>query len=160
MKALLIPSLLLICMTGGIFAQSAGSGAITGTVTDPSGSVIPAATVLVHNADTGVDQSLTTNAAGIYVAQFLQPGHFVVTASKTGFTKTTREGLTVEVGRSLTIDFSLTVQTGTDTVTVSAEAPIIDSDKTEVAQEVSESLVRNLPIVGRRWDNFVLLTRA
>ena len=158
MKAFLFSSLLLTCITGGLYAQNAGSGAITGTITDPSGSVIPAATVVVHNSDTGADQSLSTNSAGIYAAQFLQPGHYDVTASKTGFTKTTRQGLTVEVGRSLTIDFSLTVQSGTDTVTVTGEAPVVDTDKTEVAQEVSESLVRNLPIVGRRWDNFVLLT--
>ena len=105
MKAFLFSSLFLTCITGGLYAQNAGSGAITGTITDPSGSVIPAATVVVHNSDTGADQSLSTNSAGIYAAQFLQPGHYDVTASKTGFTKTTRQGLTVEVGRSLTIDF-------------------------------------------------------
>jgi hypothetical protein len=158
MKAVLFSSALLTCITGGLFAQSAGSGAIMGTIKDPSGSVVPAASVVVHNSDTGVDQSLTTNEAGIYAAQFLQPGHYDVTANKPGFTKTTRQGLTVEVGRSIAIDFTLTVQTGSDTVTVTGEAPVIDTDRTEVSQEVSQSLVRNLPIVGRRWDNFVLLT--
>jgi len=62
------------------------------------------------------------------------------------------------VGRTITIDFALTVQAGTQTVNVTSETPVVDTDKTEVSQEVSQELVENLPIVGRRWDNFVLLT--
>ena len=62
------------------------------------------------------------------------------------------------MGRTLTIDFGLTVQTSSETVTISGEAPVIDTEKTEVSQVVSEAAVRNLPINGRRWDAFVLLT--
>jgi hypothetical protein len=148
----------MLFVAGSAIAQTAGSGGITGTITDPSGSVIPAASVIVRNTDTGNNQSLATNAAGIYVAAFLQPGHYDIDATKTGFSKVERKGLTVEVGRTLTIDFALPVQSGSETVTITGEAPVVDTDKTEVSQEVSDSLVRNLPIVGRRWDNFVLLT--
>jgi len=150
----------LLCsgLTGSIFAQTAGSGAITGTVKDPSGSVIPGAAIQVHSADTGIDQNLVTNESGIYVAPFLKPGTYEITASKSGFTKTARKGVDLQVGRSLTIDFALTVQSSSETVTVSAETPIVDTDKTEVSQVVSENAVKNLPINGRRWDAFVLLT--
>ena len=99
-----------------------------------------------------------TNEAGIYVAPFLRPGTYEITASKAGFTKTVRKGIALQVGRSLTIDFALTVQSSTETVTVSAETPILDTEKTEVSQVVSENAVKNLPINGRRWDAFVLLT--
>lgn len=150
--------LLFLFATGLAPAQTAGSGGITGTVTDPSGSVIPAASITVNNSDTGSSLSLATNAAGIYVATFLQPGHYSVVAGKPGFSTTERKGLTVEVGRNITVDFSLRVQTGSETVTITGEAPVVDTERTEASQVVSESMVRNLPIVGRRWDNFVLLT--
>src|SRR5580692_8632295 len=69
---------LLAFSVAGAWAQTAGSGEISGTVTDPAGAVVPGATVLVHNTDTAADRSLTTNAAGIYSATFLQTGHYEV----------------------------------------------------------------------------------
>ena len=149
----------LLCLAAvAAMAQTAGSGSINGTVTDPSGSSIPGAAVVVHNADTGLDRTLSTNDSGIYSAPFLQSGHYGITVSKTGFTKVDRQGITVEVGRTLTIDFKMTVQTGTETVTVTSEAPIVDTEKTDVSQEVSANMVKDLPLVGRRWESFVLLT--
>ena len=155
---LAIVTLSLIIATVPAIAQTAGAGTINGTVTDPSGSSIPAASVTVHNADTGIDRAIDTNDAGIYSAPFLQPGHYDITVSKPGFTKVDRKGLTVEVGRTLTIDFKMTVQSGAESVTVTSEAPVVDAQKTDVSQEVSQSMVQNLPLVGRRWESFVLLT--
>ena len=149
---------ILVLAVAGLFAQTAGSGAIVGTVTDPTGAVVPGATVVVHNADTSADRSLTSNSDGIYTATFLQPGNYEVSASKAGFSKEEHKAINVEVGRTISIDFALTIQSGTQTVTISTETPIVDTEKTEVSQEVTENLVENLPIVGRRWDNFVLLT--
>ena len=150
--------ILLLFVAGGLSAQTAGSGAITGTITDPTGAVIPGATVIVHDTDTSADHNLTSNADGIYSATFLQPGNYEVSAAKPGFSKVEHKGIVLEVGRTLTIDFALMIETGAQTITVSMEVPIIDTEKTEVSQEVSQNLVENLPIVGRRWDNFVLLT--
>jgi hypothetical protein len=140
------------------FAQTAGSGTITGTIKDPAGAAVAGAAVVVHSTDTGADRNLTTNDAGVFSAAFLQPGHYEVTANKVGFTKVERKDITLEVGRTIEIDFALTVQSGTETVTITSETPIVDEDKTEVSQEVTTNLIRNLPIAGRRWDNFVLLT--
>src|SRR6185312_10523792 len=142
----------------GLYAQSAGAGTITGTVTDPAGAVVPDASIVVHNTETGADRAVVTNGAGIYSAPSLQPGSYELLVSKTGFNKIERKGLTLEVGRTLTIDFALAVESGNQTVSITAETPVVDTDKTEVSQEVSQNLVNNLPIVGRRWDNFVLLT--
>jgi hypothetical protein len=140
------------------FAQTAGSGSIAGTIKDPAGAVVAGAAVVVHSTDTGADRSISTNDSGLYSAVFLQPGHYTVTVGKTGFTRVERKDITLEVGRTLEIDFALTVQTGTETVTITSELPIVDVDKTEVSQQVSKNLIQNLPIAGRRWDNFVLLT--
>ena len=148
----------LILASGAVFAQTAGSGSLNGTVTDPTGAAIPGAAVTVHNADTGSDRALESNGAGVYSAPFLQPGRYDITVSKSGFTKVDRQGITIEVGRTVTIDFQMTVQSGTETVTVTSEAPIVDAEKTDVSQEVSQTMVQNLPLVGRRWESFVLLT--
>ena len=100
----------LLCVVAATaMAQTAGSGTITGTVTDPSGASVPGATVTVHNADTGSDRTVQTSEAGLYSATFLQPGHYDVTVTKAGFATTARQGLTVEVGRTVTIDLRLSV---------------------------------------------------
>ncbi len=139
-------------------AQTAGAGTISGTLTDPAGSVVPDAVVVVRNVDTGRDVPLTTNGAGIYVAQFLQPGRYQVTATKTGFAKVIRENLTVQVGQTVTVDLRMPLQTTTESVTVTAAQSLVDPDKTDVSQVVSQTQKDFLPNAGRRWENFALMT--
>src|SRR5689334_2155746 len=119
-----------------IEAQTSGSGTITGTVTDPSGSVVPGATVTVKNTDTGIQRKILTNEAGLYVATFLQPGHYEVGVTKPGLTTSLRKDLTLQVGQTLTIDFPMTVQTAQEMVSVTSEAPVVDTEKTEVSQVI------------------------
>jgi Carboxypeptidase regulatory-like domain/TonB dependent receptor len=140
------------------YSQTAGAGAISGTLTDPSGSVVPAVEITIHNNATGQDRIVSTNQSGIFSATFLQPGSYDLTASKNGFAKIDNKGLTVEVGQTLTVDMQLPLTSTSETVTVTGQAELIDPAKTEQSQIVSQTLVSNLPIVGRRWDNFVLLT--
>src|ERR1019366_7773748 len=68
----------LIAGAGYIFAQTAGSATIAGTVKDPGGSVIPAAAVVIHNIDTGIDRTIQTNASGAFTAAFLPPGPYEI----------------------------------------------------------------------------------
>ena len=105
--AFLLPA---VFLANCLYAQTTGAGTITGTITDPSGAVIPAASVAVKNTATQAERALTTNEAGIYVAQFLQPGAYEITVTKAGFDKTVRTGLTLQVGQTLTVNFSLAVQ--------------------------------------------------
>src|SRR5271170_1809864 len=139
---------LLLCGAAGLFAQ-AGSGTVTGTLTDPSGAIVPGAAVAILNTNTGVVRNTTTNGSGIYVGAFLQPDNYTVTVSKAGFATENRKNLVVEVGRTMTIDFSMTVQKGSDTITVTSETPVLDSGKTDVSQVVTSTDVENLPISGR-----------
>ena len=141
-------------------AQTAGAGALTGTLTDASGAVAPAVTVVVRSRQTGSERSVTTNNDGIHFAAFLQPGGYDLAASKPGFATIVRKGLTVQVGQTLTIDFQLPIQARKETITVTSDAPVVDQEKRDVSQVISAGLVENLPLVGRRWDNFVLLTPA
>src|SRR5712671_4342378 len=150
--------LLLSCLAGTLSAQTTGAGTITGTITDPSGAVVPAAAVAVKNVATQAERMIATNDAGIFVAQFLQPGAYEITVTKAGFAKTVRTGLTLQVGQSLTINLALPVQSTNEAVTVAGDAAIVDTEKTEMSQVVSQTQKENLPIAGRRWEGFALLT--
>src|SRR5579884_1815258 len=89
------------------YAQTAGAGTISGTVTDPSPAAVPGATVNVLDTDTGVSHVFTTNAEGIYVAPFLQPGHYRVEVIASGFGTVQATNLVLQVGQTLTIDLAL-----------------------------------------------------
>ncbi len=140
-----------------MFAQS-GSGTITGTLKDASGAVVPGATVVVTNAGTSASRTAASNEAGIYSAPFLPPGTYTVSVSRSGFGKQERKGLLLEVGRTLTVDFAMAVQTSTETISVTADTPIVDTDKTDVSQMVSAAVIEELPLAGRRWETFALNT--
>ncbi len=140
------------------FAQTAGSASIEGTVKDPAGAVVPNAAVLAHNTDTNADRTTQTNEAGVYALTFLPPGPYEVTVTKAGFVRLVRKDLSLQVGQTLTLDIQMQIQGATDTVTVTGEAAIVDPNKTDISQVVSQGFVSNLPIAGRRWESFVLLT--
>jgi len=158
-----VVSLAVLILLGGFsavaFAQG-GTGTITGTVTDPKGLAVPDAKVSIVNTDTGIERPLATTDAGVYTATFLQPGHYQISVSKDGFSTWIRKDLSLQVGQTLTIDAPLTVGTSVSQVTVTGEAPVIEPDRTEQSQTVSQNQVDGLPMVARRWENFVLLTPA
>ena len=139
-------------------AQTSGNGNINGTVTDPSGAVVPGASVIVTDTDTGVARTLTTNSAGAYTAPFLLPGHYEVVASAGSFGKIDRKNITLTVGEVLTIDVALPAASVSTAVEVTAESPILDTEKTEVSQTLGENLITNLPVATRNFNAFVLLT--
>jgi Carboxypeptidase regulatory-like domain len=138
--------------------QTAGTGTITGVVTDTSGAAIPNATVVITNTDTGVSRTTQTNGDGSYTATFLQPGHYEVVLGGGAFAKFDQKEIDLTVGRTLAINASLAAATVASEVIVNAAPPVLDTEKTEVSQTVSQHLISNLPVNGRRWDDFVLLT--
>ena len=139
-------------------AQTSGNGNINGTITDPTGAIVPNATVVVTNTDTGIARTLTTNSAGTYNANFLLPGHYEVIASGVSFGKIDRKNIVLTVGEVLTIDAALPPGTVSTAVEVTANSPILDTQKTEVSQTLGENLIANLPVATRNWNAFVLLT--
>jgi hypothetical protein len=154
-------AVLFMCMLfSSVFAsaQSSGAGTIAGTITDGKQGVIPGASVTVTNVDTGIEHPYTTNSDGIYVAPFLQPGHYKVDAGASSFGRVEANNLTLQVGQTLTIDLALTVQSATTTVEVTSSTPLLDLEQTEVSQVVDQNIIQNLPVNGRNWSDFVLLT--
>ncbi len=153
-------ALVCLCLLTAIStqAQTSGAGTINGTVTDGSHAAVPGALVTVTNVETGVTHSYSTDAAGIYSAPFIQPGHYKVNAKAANFGSVEATNLTLLVGQTLTIDLTLTVQSATTTVEVTSETPLLDPQKTEVSQVLDQQLLQNLPVAARNWSDFVLLT--
>jgi len=150
--------LLIASFTGTANAQTA-TGAITGTVTDPSGSAIPGVSIVAEDTETHAQATFSTNEVGFFVAPYLTPGTYTVTASKAGFETVVHKNIMVHVGEKLTLDVRLPVGVEKTSVTVE-DTPILETDKTEESQTVSQTQVENLPIATRRWENFTLLTPA
>ena len=151
---------LLISVSGAAFGQSlAGLGALNGIVHDSSGAVIPGAEVQVVNTSLGIDRKIKATDAGIFAAPSLPPadGYTVIVTVK-GFSTAKIQGITVHVGEEVTIPVNLSVSS-TESVTVSENTqPIIDLTKTEISALVNQAEIANLPINGRRADQFALLT--
>ena len=149
-------AVLCISMTAAAWGQTTGSGTINGTVRDPNQAVVPSTSLTIHNVGTGADRAVQTNEVGLYSAPFLPPGNYEVTASKAGFAKLVRKDVLLQVGQTLTLDLELTVQTTSESVTVTGETPVLDTEKTDNSQVVSQVGKDNLPMAGRNWSQFQL----
>lgn len=145
--------LLTLCMAGHGFAQSTNSGEIRGTVTDPSGAIVPNVTVSIRNVETGVTTDVPTNQDGIYDAVSILPGNYSLTFTANGFNKLVRDGVTLQVG-TLTVNAQLTVGTAQQEVQVTAEATMLQTESSEQSTTLDAKTMINLPDVGQSWGNF------
>jgi Carboxypeptidase regulatory-like domain len=117
--------LLLLCSISTVLrAQSAAS--INGTVKDATGAVLPGASVLLTNKDTGVNQLATTNTSGIYVIPNVRPGTYTLVVNKSGFESAKESQVVLQVNQAATFNFSLPVGTLVDVVTVSSAASSVE----------------------------------
>src|ERR1051326_5993901 len=112
-------------------AQSASTAQISGTVVDPQGAVVPGATVTATNVATGVPRSVNTTSTGNYVIPNLAPGTYDLKVEAKGFAAATSKGLKLNVGDQPTLNFNMSVAGSTQTVEVTAEAPLIETTKPE-----------------------------
>ncbi len=148
----------LILAVALVGSAQTSTGTITGAVTDPQALAMVSVNVEVLDTDTGAKAEYPTNASGLYVATLLEPGNYEVTASKSGFQTVIEKGIVLHVGETLTVDIRMPLQSAQGSVTVTEQAPLLETEKTAQSQTVSQSLVEGLPMVGRRWEDFVLLT--
>jgi hypothetical protein len=137
-------------------AQSINSGDIRGSVTDPSGALIPGVTVMVMNTETGVSKDFTTNRDGLYDTNSLVPGPYTVTFTKDGFEQLVRGPITLEVGFT-TVNGELKVGSTKQQVTVTADVPLLTTETGDQTQVLSDKIMGELPQVGTDWENFMFL---
>ena len=131
---------------------------IVGTVTDPSGSVVPNVAITVTHVETGEARSTVTNSAGQYVAPDLPIGHYNVTAKLTGFSAAETDGLVLNVNDRIRADFVLKVGTQTEHVTVEANAVQVQADSSEVSSVITGQQIANLGVNGRSVYTLFALT--
>ncbi|MBI4468410.1 MAG: TonB-dependent receptor [Acidobacteria bacterium] len=160
--ALMLGTVLSLMTTGAITTEAralqVASATLNGIVTDPTGAVVPQARVTTRNLQTGLTRSVDTNADGYYVAPALPPGPYLVTAEKSGFQESKGAEITLTVGQMATLDLKLAVAGATETVTITGEAPFIETTRTQVSATVNARAVQDLPVNGRNFIDFVLLT--
>ena len=146
--------------TGLLFALAAlaqvDRATITGTVRDPSGSVVAESRVTVANATTGLRREVVTNNAGVFLITGLPLGHVSVDVAKAGF-RPLRSETDLSVGETKTLNFNLELASQETTVSVVAEAELVRNDAT-VGATMGNTQISQLPINGRNWQNLMTLT--
>jgi Carboxypeptidase regulatory-like domain len=133
------------------------SGTIVGSVHDSSGAAIRRATITVTNIERGTSQTTTSADNGDYVVPFLPAGTYRVGVEKTGFQRQDSPSTTVDGDQRAKLDFSLSIGSISQTVQVTAPAPLIRSESAELGEVIHERKVQNLPLNGRDFAQLVYL---
>jgi len=139
------------------FGQNANTGEIKGTALDSTGAVVEGVQVRITNVETGVTIVSTTNSAGIYDAPSVPTGSYTVTFSKAGFKELVRKGVTVQL-QTIAVDAALQVGSTSEEVTITGEAPLLQTETSDQQVEFNTKEVLDAPIVGGVW--FSELTKA
>ena len=155
-KALGLPSVFLVLALALIGPQFAAaqqvSATFTGTVTDPSGAVVPNAVVSATETRTGIARKTVTTGDGVYTIPYLAPGLYKVEVEAAGFKKVVRENVELPVSSTIRVDVALEPGAVTETVQVTAEAPPLQTDRSEVARNFNQQNVTELPLANRSFQ--------
>ena len=138
----------------GVMAQSTG-GRINGRVTDPSGAVVPDATVTLINESTGVTTHTQSSKSGDYSFPTVAVGTYTIEFEATGFKKLTRKQVALDLNQTLTVNGTLELGSATETVEVTSEAPLVDTSSTQLGATVDALMATQLPLNTR--DTYQLL---
>jgi hypothetical protein len=158
MKAatIFVLTILLGVCTLDVWGQSTAS--ISGTVTDPSGAVIPNAQVTIHSLATGLDRVVSTDSSGLYAVPSLIPGDYKVQATARGFSSYTVPKVTLDVDRQVTENMRLAVSSAGETIQVQSAVQQIEAQTITVGQVIDNTAVQELPLNGRHFLDLTVLT--
>jgi len=150
--------LALFGMLSAAHAQGVGAAAsIKGTVTDASGAAMPKATVVAEDAEKGIRRSTVTDSGGEYRFVGLPPATYNVTVELSGFQSEIQKGMAVTVGQTAILDFHLKLASRKEIVEVSAEPPVVDTERSSQADTLTQTYIVDLPIDRRDYLTFTLL---
>ena len=142
--------LVLALLPPAVHAQQ-GTAILEGTVVDESKAALPGVTVTVRNEATGTTRSVVTDASGRYRMPALQTGVYTVKVELPGFRTEERSGVSITVGQEAALDFELKVGALEETITVSGEAPLIDTQRSHVSSTIEEKQIQELPLLSRNF---------
>src|SRR5690349_11931473 len=144
-------------LAAAIYAQ-VNSATLLGTVKDSSGASVPSATITVRNLETGLERTAKTDAAGNYTVPNLQVGHYQVSVTAPGFKTATVPSIELQVAQMATANVILEVGQVSEHMTVSAEAPMMNTVSSTVSEVVDTRAVENMPLNGRAFWQLTQLT--
>src|SRR3974377_2473121 len=150
--AVMLPALI----TAGLAFSQAVNGSLVGTVTDSSGATIPNARVTIAESQTGVSRTVSTNESGNYSFADVPPGTYTVTAEQPGFKRASRSGVDVIVNTTGRVDLSLPPGVITETVNVTVDAPMLQTERADTGRKIETVQLHELPLGGSH--NFQGLT--
>lgn len=145
----------LVCLCALPAPAQFDTGTIAGTVTDPTGAVVPGASVTIANTGTGAQRTLQTDANGNFVASAMPFGTYVVSATAKGFGETKSQSLVLNVGAAVHVELKLAVATTQEQVQVTGTATTVDTTTTTAGTTLSANQIANLPVNGRDVSNFL-----
>ncbi len=156
---LVLVLLLVVCLGGAlpVWSQSASSGTVSGSVTDPSNAVVAGAAITLTDTATNISRTANSNATGRYFFADVTPGTYSLTVSKAGFATTKTENQIVQVGVNLTVNLSLQVGGANVVVEVSSVGNELQTMNATVGNTINSVTIDNLPSLGRDVSTFVEL---
>jgi hypothetical protein len=148
-------SCVLFTACGLLYAQTGATGAISGTVTDPTGAMVVGAQVKVTNVATGETRAAQSNDHGMYVVTLLQPGQYKVVVTKQGFKAASSPDVQVIVAETEALNIQLQTGAVTETVTVATSNVQLDTESSELGRVTDSEMVQNLPLVSRNYTQII-----
>lgn len=158
MRTIRVLSLAIAAGVCALASWGQSTASLSGTVTDPSGAVVPQARVVVHSLATGVDRVIETDSAGLYAVPSLLPGDYKVQATAAGFSTYTVPKITLNVSQAATVNMRLAVSATGETVQVNTAETQIEAQSITVGQVIDNTSVQNLPLNGRHFLDLTVLT--
>src|SRR5262245_23062091 len=140
-----------------IFAQGVATATISGVVRDGTGGVIPGATVAIKHIETGLNRTVNTSENGSYRMPALPVGQYELTAEKPGFKQQVRRGVNLVVGQDAVVDLTLEVGNVADQITVTEEAPLVNTTLSSTSGLINEVQIKELPLNGRSFDQLLTM---
>ncbi|HEV3041835.1 MAG TPA: carboxypeptidase regulatory-like domain-containing protein [Candidatus Angelobacter sp.] len=148
----------LVAAVSMVLAQGGNQGAISGTVTDPSGALVPGAEVRATNTATGATFKTNTSNEGFFEFAQLPVGTYDIEATRQGFSPLSAKGVKLTIGAKLNLNLELKVSASETTVVVTTDVPVVETERTKVSSTIDDRAVADLPTNGRNFIDFVLLT--
>jgi hypothetical protein len=147
----------LLLVLASPFARASVTGSISGTVTDPTGAIIPGVSVVALDTDTGIQTSTQTNAAGFYNFPALPTGHYEIRITETGFEEYRQTGLVIDVNTALRIDATMKVGSVNQEVSVTSTAVHVETTNTQMGEVIGNTKMTTLPLNGRSYTDLLAL---
>jgi len=155
----MLKAILVALVSVSLHAQVATTFAqLNGTVRDANRGLVEGAAVSLRNADTGQVFQSFSDGRGLYVFPSLPPGTYKLSAEHPAFAAYARDGIALQIGQTASLDIELSIEAKSESITVSAQAPTVDGARTEVSHVVDSQQIEALPISGRLFTDFALLT--